>query len=303
MQQKEYKSMDDIVAAAIKAVYGGTQNAALNLVYHPPAAIELSRVEFVESVGALASGRVELKTRRVTRETKRVETYNFTMLSRDNFKSVFGRKPSLNWEQLGYKDSLEVPKNPDDLAGIVGKTADFLEANPGMEVAPKGITAAQATAVYNGLTNAINAVNSQVKAIDDLTADRDFKLGVLRGNIRGLIKELGELLDPMDSRWIEFGFNKPGLKETPPAPTGVSVTLMAPDGALVKWGRTARAEYYRVWKRVVGVDAEFVAVGSPGDLDLALEGLPKNVQIEIAVSAVNNGGESPKSAGVIIQLT
>jgi hypothetical protein len=52
---------------------------------------------------------------------------------------------------------------------------------------------------------------------------------------------------------------------------------------------------------VVGVDADFVNIGSPADLDFAIEGLPSNATVQIVVSAVNEGGESEKSAVVTIQ--
>jgi hypothetical protein len=61
-----------------------------------------------------------------------------------------------------------------------------------------------------------------------------------------------------------------------------------------------RAEHYRVWKRVIGVEAEFVNVDSPTDANFTLENLPAHASVEIAVSAVNNGGESDLSASITI---
>jgi hypothetical protein len=75
-------------------------------------------------------------------------------------------------------------------------------------------------------------------------------------------------------------------------PENLHVTLIGNTAAALKWDAAPRAEYYRVWKRVVGADEELVAVGSPADVDFTIEALPGNVEIEIAVSAVNNGGES-----------
>ena len=68
----------------------------------------------------------------------------------------------------------------------------------------------------------------------------------------------------------------------------------------VKWDQSARAGHYRVWKKVVGVDENFISVGSPSDLDFTIENLPAGKTIQIAVSAVNNGGESLKSEVVTI---
>jgi len=57
---------------------------------------------------------------------------------------------------------------------------------------------------------------------------------------------------------------------------------------MIEIPRAARAEYYRVYKRIRGVDAEPVAVGSPTDPDFTLERLPRNAEIELSVSAVNS---------------
>jgi hypothetical protein len=56
-----------------------------------------------------------------------------------------------------------------------------------------------------------------------------------------------------------------------------------------------------VYKRVIGVDDKFVLVDTRSDLDFTIENLPGNSQIEIAVSAINNGGESDPSEPVKVQ--
>ncbi|MFN7140261.1 MAG: fibronectin type III domain-containing protein, partial [Limisphaerales bacterium] len=58
----------------------------------------------------------------------------------------------------------------------------------------------------------------------------------------------------------------------------------------------------RVWKKVQGVDEEFVPVGSPADRDFTIENLPCDAVVEIAVTAVNRGGESRRSAAITVQL-
>ena len=71
---------------------------------------------------------------------------------------------------------------------------------------------------------------------------------------------------------------------------------------MVKWSAAARAEHYRVWIKVNGVDQELRAVGNSTDVGLLLEGLPANSTIQVGVSAVNNGGESAIS-GVVTLVT
>ena len=94
--------------------------------------------------------------------------------------------------------------------------------------------------------------------------------------------------------------NKPGALETPDEVENVLATLIGPTAAALKWGPTPRAQYYHVFKKVVGVDTEFILVGSPADLDFTLEGLPANSTVEIYVTAVNNGGESAISETITL---
>jgi len=56
------------------------------------------------------------------------------------------------------------------------------------------------------------------------------------------------------------------------------------------------AAHYRAWKQVVGVDADFVPVGSPTDSDFTLTGLPSSAAVKVRVTAVNDAVESQPSA-------
>jgi hypothetical protein len=53
---------------------------------------------------------------------------------------------------------------------------------------------------------------------------------------------------------------------------------------------------------VVGVDEDFIVVGSITDLDFTLEGLPTGATVQIAVSASNNGGESARCEAVSVVM-
>ncbi|MFN7141288.1 MAG: fibronectin type III domain-containing protein [Limisphaerales bacterium] len=52
--------------------------------------------------------------------------------------------------------------------------------------------------------------------------------------------------------------------------------------------------------KVVGVDDEAKPVGRAGDCDFTIENLPPHFEIEVSVSAVNSGGEGPRSNFVVI---
>ena len=117
--------------------------------------------------------------------------------------------------------------------------------------------------------------------------------------MRGLISELETVLDPNDSRWLAFGLNIPGAPATPDVPSHVTATLTGSTAAM-KWNAGARADYYRIWQKVHGVDDDYVSVGSAADLDFDVSSLPANSTVELAVSAVNDGGESQLSAAVTV---
>ena len=107
-------------------------------------------------------------------------------------------------------------------------------------------------------------------------------------------------MGPLDPRWKAFGLNMPGASAIADIVEGLKAVLIGATTVALKWNASARADYYRVFKKVLGVDAEPVAAGSPADLDLTLENLPNNATVEIYVVAVNNGGESQPSEKVTI---
>ena len=78
--------------------------------------------------------------------------------------------------------------------------------------------------------------------------------------------------------------------------------VIVDDTALsVKWDKAARAEHYRIWLKIEGTDDALEPVASSGDTDYTHEGLPSGTLIKVAVSAVNNGGESALSE--VIEVT
>ncbi len=95
----------------------------------------------------------------------------------------------------------------------------------------------------------------------------------------------------------------PGAKATPDKPLNVTAILIGNNGISVKWDDAPRADYYRVWARVVGAQDTLTVVGSPGDLDFTILGLPSNATVEIAVSAINSSGESVKSTVLVVMTT
>jgi hypothetical protein len=220
--------------------------------------------------------------------------------ARDVLRLVYGNFYTEQWDPTGFVGSLTIPSLQGDIVALIRAMSRFLAANPTLEHAGLNVTAARAQTLYNALDAGIGAVNAQRTQVQNLKAARDMAADQLRKRVRGVVMELRQVLDDLDPKWLAFGLNMPGAEETPEAPTNVSASLIAPNTASIKWDGPPRTEYHRVWKKVLNVDADFVAVGTPIDVDFTLEELPRNAQIQVAVSAVNNGGESELSEVITI---
>ncbi len=227
---------------------------------------------------------------------------SYLMGARDSFKPLLGHRYNQGWDSTGLVGSLKVENSQLRLLSLLSSFKSYLTGRPALEVPSKDITILRTGELYTELENAIAAVNSQETVVENLLRARDGKARKLHSRIRGTIATLTQELDPVDARWGSFGLNQPGRKARPDRPGKLSITLMGSNAVSVKWNRAARADYYRVWAKVNGVDQDMVAVGSPADLDFTLENLPPNSVVEIAVSAINNGGESLRSEVVSIAL-
>ncbi len=225
----------------------------------------------------------------------------FVTLARDVLKPHLGRHYSQAWNATGFVGSLVVPTKAEELQPLLQSLKIYFGFNPGYQNEVLKITPTEADLQFEKISEVRSKINAQETEVDNLRDARDRALTNLRKRLRGLIDELSQLVGPLDPIWLAFGFNMPGADETPEAPENVSLRLINNTSGALAWEAAPRAEYYRVWKKIVGVDPELVAVGSPTDLDFTLEELPANSTIEVAVSAVNNGGESPMSEVVIVK--
>jgi hypothetical protein len=146
----------------------------------------------------------------------------------------------------------------------------------------------------------LGAVNAQQTVLGDRLQARNEKAKALHSRMVHLISELRMRLTPTDQRWKSFGLNTPGTIERPEAVVNLVATLIGPATVAMKWDAALRANFYHVYKKVVGVDSEFVRVGSPVDVDFNLEGLPNGSIVEIVVTAVNEAGDGAESNKVTV---
>ena len=79
---------------------------------------------------------------------------------------------------------------------------------------------------------------------------------------------------------------------------GLNITAAGAGRELLSWLYAVRAEYYRVFIKRVGIDAEFINVDDPKDLEYIAKNLVPGSTIEAYVVPMNDGGAGPASPTV-----
>ena len=176
------------------------------------------------------------------------------------------------------------------------KALGYFTTNPPHENAPLNVTAARANTVGEAFSSARSEVNDGNNTVKAFNNERKAKVATLRKRMSGLIAELGQLLADDDPQWASFGLRMPGAPSLPEVPDAPTLTAGAAGVVIASWDAAVRAENYRVWKQVVGTDVDFVFVDNPHDTGATITGLPTGATVKVCVSAVNDGGESAKSA-------
>ncbi len=301
MKQKQIFTINAALNAGKLIVAGITEvNAGITLPHNPVADINTDLVNQIMACGNHEQAKQVKAIRRTALLGKLDESITFIRGTRDVFKMIWGTEFSELFTALGFKNgSLALPDSLEDTTGMLQAIKTHLTANPTQEVGTV-ITAARAQELLDALFAAQAAIVSQEAEIESMITIRDEKFEALKKRISSVYQELRMQLGPLDARWMKFGFNMPGADETPEQVTGVKVTLIGPTAAAVKWEAAQRASYYRVWMKVHGAEGDYTAVGSPADLDFTIENLPANSSVDIYVTAVNNGGESPVSDVITI---
>ena len=162
------------------------------------------------------------------------------------------------------------------------------------------LTATRADALYVAFAAARDAVNAANVAAAQKKLLRDAAVEKLKARLRGLLAELGQLLSDTDPLWLAFGLNEPGAASTPDVPEAVAVTPGTAGVLHVNWAAARLAAHYRVWKQIVGTDANPIAVASPTDTETTLSGLHSGATAKITITSVNDAGESTPSAEVSV---
>ncbi len=289
---------------AADLIIGGINELGVAIPFHYNAKDDIAE-ELTNLI--MANGNHEqAKQVKSTRRNTLVDAMNLSKqkirVVRDLLKLVFGYEFSELWTIVGFKDKLLLPEDIEDMKAILQAMNLYFINNPAQEMPALGATAVQIKALLDSLIAAQQALVSQEATVKELMDVRDEKYEIVRKRISSVYRELGNHLEPLDRRWLKFGFVMPGADETPEMPTELKATLIGPTAVALKWVAAQRAVYYRVYKKVTGVDQDYVAVGSPADLDFTIEGLPAGATVEIQITAVNTGGESSRTEAVTVVM-
>jgi hypothetical protein len=295
MKQNKITTINGAINSAQLILTGIAEvGIGITLTYNPQADLNTDLVNAIMARGNHEQAKLVKATRRNALVDEINRTQKFVRATRDLFKMLWGNDYSQLFTALGFQGDLSVSDSIEDLVGMLIAIKTHLTNNPTQELGTL-VTAAHAQSLLDALNVAQGALASQEGEIETLMAVRDGKFEILRKRLSDVYQELRMQLDPLDGRWLKLGLNMPGADETPDKVEGVQVTLIGATAAAVKWDAAVRAAYYRVWYRLHGATGDYIAAGSPADLDFTIENLPAASAIDIVVTAVNTGGESPLS--------
>jgi hypothetical protein len=294
-------SVPILISQAQGALPGVIANeATLNLVLINKDSFALNISDLGDARDGHFRAKKDLDVKRTAFELALDEACRFGMVAKGVVNVFLGTEHSPAHALAGFESDLRVRRNLVGITRVLQGLKTHFTDNPTHENAALNVTAARATTLLTNLNNARADVNQQKSKVRELMNTRDVLVHSLRRDLRVLLGELRVKLDPLAPKWEEFGFKRPGAMEIPEVPENVIVVSLVADGVSVKWDAAERAQNYRVWKKVIGVDEDFVAVGTVSDLDHIIAGLPSGATVQIAVSATNTGGESARSAVVTV---
>ncbi|MBI5685418.1 MAG: fibronectin type III domain-containing protein [Verrucomicrobia bacterium] len=247
-----------------------------------------------DASSAYLSARVDALNATKTLNAACADGRKWLLMARDVFKTVFGKKPGKVWRGVGWPEhTTAVPRDDGKLAIIIESSGKYLADHPELEAPSLGLTAARAEALAKALRAARSNRNHKKAERMRTKQERAAAEKKLRRRMRGVIGELGQLLDPQAGHWKSFGLKQPGKPDSPPKVKNTRAKAVGGGRLLVEWDAAARAEYYQIHLMVLGRDTEFALLESPRDRQKMLDGLPVDATVRLKVRAMNETGHSP----------
>ena len=279
-----------------------TYAAAIGILQNTQATMNAARMGLLNAQNtyhASRSAKVTLVTAQTVADSN---AKAFIATARGILANYLGSGWTQAWEAAGFLNgTLAIPPTVEERQAQLATLAAYFTANAAQEAAPL-VTAARATLLGTALSDARAAVNAAATTIGQNKGARDSADTALRARMRGLVAELGQLIEDNDPRWYAFGLNAPADPNTPGIPDGLVLTPGSAGVVYADWADARRAKRYRVFKKVTGVDNAFLAATTVTDSDATISGLPSGATVQIQITAVNDAGESQPgtSASVVV---
>jgi hypothetical protein len=217
----------------------------------------------------------------------------FILAAKRVLSQFLGTRWSAAWEPTGFPDlSTAIPKTQEKRMNLCAALKIYFTNNPTREVAALGVTAVNAEAKFQAVSDARDALDNKEELAAQAKQSRDTALQALRKREHDLIVELETLLTDDDARWHAFGLNMPSDPDTPEAVTSLALSLGAAGVIVASWPRAMRATRYRPYTQRVGVDADFVAHDPVHDETANLAGFTAGQTVKVKIVAANDAGEA-----------
>ncbi len=217
--------------------------------------------------------------------------------ARKRLSKFFGETYNTEWGEAGWPDgSTGIPSSEDKRLDLIEAIRLYLVGHPEHASVDMDVTAALAQSAYNTLNAARIDLGQKQTDQGNAKVLRDTQVAALRKRMRGLIDELATLMADDDPRWYAFGLSRPVDEEIPEIAINLILLASVVGAVIADWDDALRADRYRVWRKIVGTDADFVPVATVYDSDATLTGLPSGATLQVYVTSVNDAGESAPSA-------
>lgn len=213
--------------------------------------------------------------------------------ARNVLEMYLGPTWSQMWAAAGFVNgSLEIPSLISERIALLQSLSDYFTAHVGYEADQIGVTGSAASDLHLALHNANATCNACLTDLGTKKAARNTAVKTLRKRMRGLNTELKQLLPGNDPRWNAFGLNMSDAVGLPAVPTGLVVNGGGPGHLLANWESAPLADRYRVFRKIVGVDTDFVLVKTTTETESDLNSFTSGQVVRVRVAAANDAGDS-----------
>jgi hypothetical protein len=247
------------------------------------------------------------QTNHLAAQTAKVDLSTAVTVADSNAKAYIGaaRRVLVNYLGEGYSQAWEATGFPDQSTAVPGTQAKrqallqslqtYFTTHAAQANAPLNITAAKAGELFQDLSDARSAAAEGNNISGQKKLARDAAEKTLRTRMSGLVAELGQLLDDNDPLWLAFGLNQPGASNLPDVADALVLTIGPTGTVLADWSDASRATRYRVFKQIVGVDADWVAAETVTDSDYTFTGLTSGQTLKVRIVSANDAGQAAPS--------